>query len=161
MHFLMVDLSLGREDPERDLRDSCIQHNVSLAESNGHTVQVVRDGDLPGGRVSPPFAQAPMPLKLILMSGFIRFRIASKTPDLLYLDTDLKLLTMPEFNETGKPYFAEDICMFYVNDCCDFFKKYPRFICFQDETFVIDPGCYEHKGATAKELLKGTEYASD
>ena len=59
-------------------------------------------------------------------SDFLRLWYATKKPHLYYMDTDVRLFRVPEF-EAGKPYLGQfgrrvDFFMFYVNERCDWFQ---------------------------------------
>jgi hypothetical protein len=61
-------------------------------------------------------------------SNLLRFQIASEIPDIIWADWDTEPIGLPDFAEKGKPYFAmkngqPQPGLFYVNGCCDYFKK--------------------------------------
>lgn len=60
-------------------------------------------------------------------SDFLRLWYATKKPHLYYMDTDVRLFRVPEF-EAGKPYLGQfgrsvDFFMFYANERCDWFRE--------------------------------------
>lgn len=59
------------------------------------------------------------------VSEFIRFSAAAQLESLFYLDSDVELFSMPEFNGV-KPYFASEpqrMNLFFVNGRTDFFTE--------------------------------------
>lgn len=61
-------------------------------------------------------------------ADFVRLEYAKTTPDLFYIDTDVELKYIPEFQDNGKPYFGMywnhiNFHVLYVNRNTSFFVK--------------------------------------
>jgi hypothetical protein len=97
-------------------------------------------------------------------SDLLRFKLASETKDLLYIDCDCYLKSLPEFKYEDKPYFQifnNQPCsgIFYNNNCFDFFKillneslkrslqsgiSWSNKLLRNKDIYKIDDNCFEH-----------------
>jgi len=94
----------------------------------------------------------------------------------LFIDADIKLISIPVFDKVGLPYFGsiaidgkekQSTCMVYVNNCMDIFKEYdeeykrrgiqPVYNHYQKiirdkQCYLIDKNCYEHDAISYKQM---------
>ena len=98
-----------------ELRSQCVDSVKEFSESNGYKYSMLIEPPIQG---LPPYIQ----------SDIIRYDYASANPNALYCDTDLVLYSLPIFASTC-PYMGRfksrrfDSFLFYVNNCCEFFKE--------------------------------------
>lgn len=143
--------------------EECMDQTKKLFEDNGYEYLRVLQEDV---KYNDP----------IIDSDTLRFEIACNEPDMLYIDCDLVFNQIPVFNEDGLPYFGQkknvnNNCVFYVNNCSDFFKSvfterekrelkfvfgWPNRVIRSRKTYLIDEDLYIHHQYTTG--IDGDEY---
>lgn len=168
MHFVLI--RLGNET-YREHRDVCVSRAIELANQNGHTYSIVTDVER-DRYIKPHDLRSPL-CSVSELSDIVRFKMACEIPDLLYLDTDCYLRSIPVFDKKDKPYFVfGDIFIFYVNNCCNMFSEWldrrrKKFmgsatwffhaIDYFNECYIIPDACYVHGFFTTQGIRAGLQ----
>jgi hypothetical protein len=86
---------------------------------------------LPGHISYELYTETPYDLKDIedyrFNSDLVRLKMAVNNPDMVWVDADTKFVKWFSPPDDGRPWFyglqgRADICVFYVNNCCSYFK---------------------------------------
>lgn len=114
------------------------------------------------------------PKKRCNESDILRFQLANEDPYIVWIDLDVRVWRVPDFNEVGKPYFAfrrgqPRSFFFYLNGCHEFIDQmfddldrmristqtycWPAKGLRNKDVFQIPDDCYEHLAFSASTIF--------
>lgn len=110
----ILQLWFGKKIPKQNLE--CINQVKEFANSNNIIYQFIQKKEVKDFKLA------------MYESDKLRFELAIKEPELLYLDCDVILNYIPKFEFKDKPYFHNFngqlvSGVFYNNNCFSFFEK--------------------------------------
>ena len=104
-----------------------ILHGNTIAKSDQKKIEKIKS--LLGEDDTYELIKRPKNDNYLIEDETWKIDMASTTPDMLFIDIDIIIDKIPKFKEKGLPYFSShpegecsDLMIFYVNDCCGYFK---------------------------------------
>ena len=150
--FKVIQIWCGPRTDIYKKYEVCMDQTKKFFEDNGYEyIRIIKEESEYGN--------------FVIDTDTMRMELATENPQMLYIDCDIVFYKVPIFDKEGIPYFDKrdeynfNECLFYVNDCCDFFKSvfaekerrnigyvygWPNKIIRSKKCHVMDKTCYEH-----------------